>query len=544
MARAASDIVRDFTEETRAGLETEIKQISADAQASWERSLDVILDLPISHIRHTSKKVDYLFNICGFDRLIKKSKDAELERLNGAFRDARGSDVKYGIKLGSIAEQLGCYRKTLSDLASLIQPGAAGECAFASDDFMANLAKIGAGAVDYWIAQLMQESCDRGKVTIEPNWDMIEQWLAMDEGELNSAQLDALAAVFLSLESDEDAGKFLSRAYSRRDEQAPPHIAYTLAGAASDLEERVKTLVTAEAMATIWAKDAEKGACHDEVSGRVERMQALQILCATGKSIAWDQTGDPYPVGIDGFPIRDSLVRFDRSGGVLEFKIASYLSFYASERFLPEFKTSIVGANGTGLLESSDMRAAREANYVLARVGALGNAELKVIANAAINGAVGEIPAPMLGLGIGALSAYADYARNIEAAVDFKKFSQMANDLGRLGALVSYSNCNGQIVLHAIQYDTYEGESKANSFLEAFNSKNDKGIIITKDELRTIVTSRDPPKEKEKEKEGDDTAQEKAPDNSIALDWEKQQYVYEAFKEYVGPNGDFFNTKK
>jgi len=532
-----SNIARDFTEETRAELDREIRETAAEAHADLKTRLDVVSALPTIGLM---KKAVCVVQIQEFCKQIQGIKEEARQQINDVFRDARGSDVKYGVKLGSIAEQLGCYRKTLSDLANLIRPGASGECAFASEDFMANLAKIGAGAVDYWIDQLMLRTCDKGKVTVEPNWDMIEQWLAMDRGELSKTQLDALAAVFLSLESDEDLGKFLSRAYSRSDEQAPPHIPYTLAGAVSDLEERVRVLATAEAMATIWAKDAEEGALYGEVSGRVEKMQALQILCATGKSIAWDQTGDPHPVGIEGFPIRDSLVRFDRSGGVLEFKIAGYLSFYASERFLPEFKTGVVGANGTGLLEASDMGATSRANYIYAQVGELSDAELKVIAKAVISSAVGVIPLPKLGLGLDVYGTYANHVRSVDTAVDFEQFSSMVEDLKRLGALVSYSNCNGQIVVHAIQYDTYEGEDKADSFLEAFNAKDNGGIRITKDELRAIVTGMSLPKEDE----GDKTTPEKVPGNNTALDLEQQEYVYKAFREYLYPNGAYYASKK
>jgi len=529
---AESNIVRDFTEETKAELEKEIKQTAAEAKTVFETNFDVIRDLPVIHVL---KKGDCLMQIFELCFLVNNIKNVALKRIYDVFRDARGADVKYNIKLGSIAQQLECYRKTLADLAGLIRPGASGECAFASDDFMANLAKIGYGAVDYWIDQLMLKTCDKGKVNVEPNWDMIEQWLALGKGELNSAQLDALAAVYLSLESDEDVGKFLSRAYSR-DEQAPPHVACNLAGAVSELRERVEALVTAEALATIWAKETEGRACDDDVKRRVEKMQALQIVFATAKSIAWDQPGYPCPVGIEGFPIRDSLVLLDRSGGALEFKIADWLYYYGSERFLPVYSTGILGANGTGLLATSYMRATGMKNYITAQVGTLSDAEIDVIVGALISKTISATKVPLLGFGLDVLGTYTDHVKSVDEAVDFLEFSKMTEGLGLLGAKVCYSDWNGQIFLHSIQYSTKEGERKANAFLNEFNNEENQGIKITKDELRKIVLNGNPYNADGR----DNTDWKELPAGDIALDREQQKVVYKAFAEFVDPDGDFW----
>jgi len=549
MPSTVKDIVRDFTEEMKEKLENAIEHNTEINRAAYSYNLkEEVLTSVIMPIIGVPKVLMMTKLLSEID-----TKKAEaLNQLTDVFRDVHGVDVKYRIKINSISDQLICYKRTLSDLASLIQPDATGECPLTSPGFMAGLAKIGLGAVDYWIDQLMPKTQDRGKVVTEPDWDMIEEWFRTPPDELTKAQLKALAAVYLRLSNDEDTERFLNCGYVY-DAAAPPTVAFTMTKTLLALDEIVEGLALSMTLAAESAQK-ETGATSETAKMVFERMQMMQIVCSSEKIIDWNYTEYPE-TDIGAFlknikPVRISR-EYDNNSDkcekckaylenkceesqecekILVLTTTSHVLFPETESPPPANIKIRIGNEGTKMLDGASYYRSETENYILKQVVNFDEEALKIIANEALGNYIGDFPMVRFALGPvrSAINAYAEQLKSMSEAKDYWSAGEKAKGLDHLFAQINYSEVGGKIIEHAIQFDSVAGIHFTEGFLNSFNNENSYGFKISVDEFRLIMQNGKPPS---KEKNMDWVWKALGPEET-SLDREQQLFVYDKYIVY------------
>jgi len=549
MPSTVKDIVRDFTEEMIEILKNDIENNAAGTKERYTNYL-IILSTDDKMKRYMTRYS--LFKINEFIDQIDVEKAEALERLYDVFRDVNGIDVKYRIKINSISDQLICYKRTLSDLASLIQPDATGECPFTSPGFMARLEKIGSPVFDYWIDQLLPKTMNNGKADIEPDWDTIEEWFRTPPDELTAAQLAALGAAYLMLSNDEDAAKFLSCGYVR-DASGLPTVAYTLSDTMHVVNYIVEDLALSRTLDAVCTQNVT-GAIGEADKMMFERMQMMQIVCTSAKTIGWNYTEHPG-ADIGAFPKKTNLVRISREYGFKNTKCedckaylenkceesqacekslvlttTSHVSFPDTEHSPTVTMKIRVGKDGTKMQDGAELDRSVTENYILAQVGSMSDNVLKILANEALGMVTGG--SAILGLALGPgrsiYNEYVEQMRSISEAKSYWGANEMATGLNYLETQINFSEVGGKIVVHTIRFDTVTGMERTEGFLNYFNNKKDFGFKISVDEFRLITLNGMPPEDQKLHRAWKELGPE-----VTSLNRAQQLLVYDEYVKYL-----------
>ena len=141
MAQTVSNIIRDFTDEKRAELESQIRELESENKGFFNFVGDRLDDL-LKGIKGV--KIDnYLDNISDYHRLILDIRNTTLKQLREIFNAVHQVDVSYNTRLSSIFSQLFAYKTSVSALAGLIEPNASnGMSPFSAPDFLIKLGAI------------------------------------------------------------------------------------------------------------------------------------------------------------------------------------------------------------------------------------------------------------------------------------------------------------------------------------------------------------------------------------------------------------------
>lgn len=191
----AHNIIRDFTDEKKEELKSQISELESEKQGFFGGVGDWFSD-QFNNIKGV-KIDDYLNNISGYHRLIMDTKNTTLSQLNEIFTNVNQTDIKYCSSLNTIYDQLACYKKTALGLANLIQPNASSSVSpFCAPGFWDGLNAIGHGAADYYLGLYMTTAPD-GRTTY--NWDNIREILQREPSEISACEYAALVAVINSM---------------------------------------------------------------------------------------------------------------------------------------------------------------------------------------------------------------------------------------------------------------------------------------------------------------------------------------------------------
>ena len=231
----------------------------------------------------------------------------------------------------------------------------------------------------------------------------------------------------------------------------------------------------------------------------VERMQILQITRAVGDRIRFDGTGDEAHIIFSGYDASSSPVRLGMDGDNKTIQVATHL--IRPDVFATRNSPVPIGANGTSAAvpDMANRDAFRNlaslyvgADWCWAQSGVSGATSAAtsalrsyMIKSLVTNGASGvaTVATADVSTVVSMANSYIAYQSRVRTAMQAIEEYDLYFLLGRLGAEISYTNINGQIVLHGISYNNSVARQRAARFICTEGLRR----YLTSDWLREIV---------------------------------------------------------
>jgi len=325
-----------------------------------------------------------------------------------------------------------------------------------------------------------------------------------------------LTRVFLTLETDTDAARFLSSGFvaadrvfastvtgrSGQDNSVSIRQAYMPSRTMMAVSEMMHTAIEPIALTTIWSRHSNNTGNDAAIHRAVERMQVLQVTTAVTASGGINYT--TIASERDQMPARSStsIVLGRNENGVLTLQLpravrnhpnnANPLSYSLTEAI------TIGGSRGTTMVEAADLGDAVFDNVLNAFHGSLSEDVGNFVIDQALGGVLGidaiATNLPVAGILFGAAAMSLEYRQRSAAASQFREQYDYAVSLRRLGVDVNFTNVSEQqIVVHSVNFDSNDISTRTTLFNVYLNRYHNAppGITVSQEELIGIFLDND-----------------------------------------------------
>ncbi len=377
------------------------------------------------------------------------------------------------------------------------------------------------------------------------DWEKIESWLRKSDP--TAAQITALSTVYLGLKSLADVEKFMNMGYNWAPDPNGTDGAFLWAqtDAMKAVTNTVVESVTALALSTVWSDSPCFEYDKSEIIRNIERMQILQITAAKAGAIKFEVDNPDTIVAMSKHPAYPSVVK-------LEWNMYSNLSMRVATHMVsggPEGALFAMGGQvdvggkigGIETVSGSELMNSEYQKLLWKYVGGWdtgsaifnksygamkGYMRSQVIKGMMEGAAKGTVTAAttVVGVAIGVFDSFLEYMKRLEDGAKMGKDAANAFGLSLLDATVSFTDVNGVIVIHGIQYETTKGILNTNGFLQT------NQYDLTEDAFRRVICN------------GENGSRPRwepvPPEECGGLDEEKQLELYDKYRRYYNNSAD------
>ena len=451
------------------------------------------------------------------------------KRAKKTFDDVQGAEGHYSKEFSDLAEAIEGYKKKTSALRLALgrqQGGLTIELnadgladLFASDSFLSQLNSLTNEhlnpeyEISKYIGQLMKKNPDG---SIEYNWEKINELLGKNGDDVSPYECEALATIFLSMESDQDVERFITAGYRFDYSCLVPQDCCEVY-AQTDTMKAVITLVVDEVSQLairkeVWSQSQSELSDTDKkmIDNLIEKMQIMQIIATMAKSMPWATSETQIDINARSYELPfESALELAEASSVIkihrdsENPESSIKIQYATHcRDLPGggsfamSKQFVVGVNGTGTVKADCLEDDIFKNVLSTYLGDWnlidsGTNSAVSLAKEYASGsimkflpkAVATFSGPAISFISGVAEEFMAYKERLSMANQYMSEYNHANGLELLGARVSYTELDDKIVLHWKSFNETEVTNTIDKFKEKYKCK------LSEDDLIKIILS-------------------------------------------------------
>ena len=407
----------------------------------------------------------------------------------------------------------------------------------------ANQDKLFGLMVNAMVAQMMGDG--------DVNWDMIDEMLGRNIYDISPVELAALAQFYFAIPNDADVEKFLSLGYRLNLSIYPPRLELTDTMLATAIV--IESIVMGRALETIWAHPAVE--CGD-IRNMVERLQILETVITSASSIAWESNSE---ISLNTLPTRTQLVQLNRGNdGSLEVETTRTVFAQRVTQFTGTEPPSVNIHHTTdstrlddfdvrmALVRGEDIRGTLRDNRLSSEISAARNDLITDAAATTVGLLAAKMPAVGIGFaGLNIVERWITYSNIMDDVTARRTKDLLTEGFSNLYAKVNYTIVNGEVVIHAVQFDTAAGRDLTNAFM---NHANDTfNFELSVDDFRLVILNGRPP-------DGSlgmcDTwsylpheVTDETPEVLVNLTPDQQARVHEAFRDFTCGNTGFWTQQ-